>query len=109
MLVRLQCWLKWFGQCIAFVLRGVHTRDMSKPYTVREMKSGRTSAVKFNVYAPSGERVNVHAYPSRRAAQLAADDLTISNMVADFEDDPRPYAERLAEAKAAYRAEMGAR
>lgn len=78
--------------------------EISNRYRVRQMQSGYTGEVKYNVVRLDGGRVNVHAYPSRRSAQVAADDLNIGDMVADFADDPRPYAARRAEAEAAYRA-----
>lgn len=76
------------------------------PFSVRQTKSGYTGEVKYLVVQnPGGQRVSVHAYHARYVAQLAADDLNIQAMVKDYDEDPRPYAERLAEARAAYRSE----
>jgi hypothetical protein len=56
---------------------------------------------------PGGKRVSVHASVTREGAQASADDLNIGAMVKDHAEDPRPYAERRAEAEAAYREETG--
>jgi hypothetical protein len=72
-------------------------------YTVRKQSSGRTASVTFYVYDLQRKgRVTVHAARSREAAQHEADALNVSDLVRDYADDPRPYAERLAEAAAAY-------
>lgn len=76
------------------------------PYAVRQTKSGYNGAVKYVVVKnPGGQRVSVHATPSRTSAQADADRLNIGAMVKDHAEDPRPYAERLAEAEAAYHSE----
>lgn len=77
-----------------------------KRYTVRKQSSGYTSSVTWYVYDTVRKgRVTVNAHRSREAAQADADALNISAMVRDYADDPRPYAERLAEARQAFYAE----
>lgn len=72
-------------------------------YTVRKQSSGRTFSETFYVYDTVRKgRVSVHAVRARETAQHEADALNIGDMVKDYADDPRPYAERLAEAEAAY-------
>lgn len=67
-------------------------------YTVRKQSSGYTFSETFYVYdLVKKGRVSVHA-GTKESAQIDADDLEISAMVADHADDPRPYAERRAEA-----------
>lgn len=78
---------------------------MAHPYAVRKVTSGRTGRESFIVVKnPGGRRVSVHAAMHRTTAQAEADELNIGAMVKDHAEDPRPYAERLAEATAAYRA-----
>lgn len=73
------------------------------PFQVRKVTSGRVSGETWIVVMnPGGRRVSVHAHHSRRSAQLEADDLNVGAMVKPHAEDPRPYAERLAEAQAAY-------
>lgn len=68
-------------------------------YTVRKQSSGYTRSDTFYVYdLVQKGRVTVHAHQSPTSAQIDADRLEIGAMVRDYEDDPRPYAERLAEA-----------
>lgn len=75
-----------------------------KRYTVRKMSSGYTASVKWYVYDNQRKgRVSVHAHIARESAQHEADSLNVSAMVKDHADDPRPYAERLAEAEQAFR------
>jgi hypothetical protein len=54
-------------------------------------------------------RVSVHTQLHRHAAQTDADDLEIAAMVRNYEDDPRPYAERRTEARARFLAGETAR
>lgn len=80
------------------------------PFAVRQTKSGYSGEVKYIVVKnPGGRRVSVHAYVTRESAQASADSLNVGDMVRPHAEDPRPYAERLAEAEAAYRAEGEAR
>ena len=80
------------------------------PYAVRKQASGYSGATTYIVVRnPGGRRVSVHAHVTRESAQAAADELNIGAMVKDHADDPRPYAQRRAEAEAAYRAERGHR
>lgn len=77
------------------------------PYAVRQTKSGYASTTKFLVVLnPGGRRVSVHAHNTRESAQAAADELNITALVKDHVDDPRPYADRRAEAESIYREEM---
>lgn len=78
-----------------------------QPYQVRKQTSGRSWDTYIVVRNPGGRRVSVHPFTSRHAAQASADALNIGAMVEDHADDPRPYAERRAEAEAAYRAMVG--
>ena len=81
-----------------------NTGKYRPPYTVRQTKSGYTGEVKYLVVQnPGGRRVSVHAHQSRRSAQFAADDLNIGDLVKPHTEDPRPYAERRAEAEVLYR------
>lgn len=74
------------------------------PYTVRKMTSGRDGSVSYYVYSlKSHGRVSVHASTIRQSAQIEADKLNIGAMVKNYEDDPRPYDVRYAEAEIAYR------
>lgn len=70
-------------------------------FNVRKTASGYTGIAKFLVFNGS-KRVTVHAFGTKEAAQASADDLNINAMVKDFDEDPRPYSVRLAEATAAY-------
>lgn len=75
------------------------------PFRVRQMTSGRTGITKYIVVKLSGgvaHRVSVHAHISRDSAQYEADDLNIAEMVLPYDEDPRPYAIRQAEAAATY-------
>lgn len=73
------------------------------PYVVRTQASGYGGFPKFIVVRnPGGRRVSVHPHITRESAQSAADELNIAAMVKDYDEDPRPYAERLAEARQAY-------
>jgi hypothetical protein len=72
----------------------------SHRYTVRRMNSGYTASVKWYVYDTHAKsRVTVNAHHSREGAQREADALNVTEDVADYVDDPRPYSERLAEAQ----------
>jgi hypothetical protein len=77
---------------------------MKKPrYTVRKMTSGYTGLSKYYVYDLVGKgRVTVHAHLMRADAQVEADSLNVSDMVKPYDEDPRPYEVRLAEAQAAF-------
>lgn len=78
------------------------------PFQVRQVRSGYTGYKSYIVVKnPGGHRVSVHAYQTRETAQSNADDLNIGAMVKPHAEDPRPYAERRAEAEKAYRAEVG--
>ena len=81
--------------------RNVATR---RRYTVRKQSSGYTFSETFYVYDTKRKgRVSVHA-GTRESAQADANDLNISDAVQDYDDDPRPYTVRLAEATAAFHA-----
>jgi hypothetical protein len=68
-------------------------------YTVRKQSSGWTSSETYYVYdLVKNGRVTVNAHQTRQSAQFDADRLEIGAMVKDHAADPRPYAERLAEA-----------
>lgn len=73
-------------------------------FKVRETRSGRTAGTKYLVFN-GAERVSVHAHAYRVSAQREADELNIAAMVKDHAEDPRPYAERLSEAREAFRKE----
>jgi hypothetical protein len=78
---------------------------MPHPFVVRKVSSGYTGRESFIVVKnPGARRVSVHASVTRETAQVEADTLNIGAMVKNYDEDPRPYAERLAEAEAAYRA-----
>jgi hypothetical protein len=53
---------------------------------------------------PGGKRVSTHPHLTLGSAQAEADELNISSLIKDFDQDPRPYEVRRAEAAAAYRA-----
>lgn len=79
-------------------------------YTVRKQSSGRSFSETFYVFDNvTKSRVSVHATVSRRTAQMEADGLEAGAMVRDYADDPRPYAERRAEAEARVAAGEGSR
>ena len=44
----------------------------------------------------------MHAHIGKESAWLAANDLNIQSLVEEYAYDPRPYAERLAEARAKF-------
>lgn len=71
-------------------------------YIVRTTTSGYNGVTRYNVFRVGGGRVSVHAHATRDAAQVHADELNIGAMVKDYDQDPRPYEERLAEARMAY-------
>lgn len=76
------------------------------PFSVRKQSSGYTLSEKYIVVKnPGGKRVSVHAHHTREEAVHAADTLNIAEMVKPYDQDPRPYAVRRAEAETAYRAE----
>jgi hypothetical protein len=73
------------------------------PFSVRKVKSGYTGRETYIVVKnPGAQRVTVHAHHSEDNAWRAANALNISQMVPLAEVDPRPYAERRAEAEAAF-------
>lgn len=79
-------------------------------YTVRKQSSGYTLSESYYVYdLVKKGRVTVHAHQEPGAAWNDADRLEISAMVHDYEDDPRPYAERLTEAAQRFAAGATAR
>lgn len=80
---------------------------VSTRYRVRKQSSGYTFSETFYVYDLVRKgRVSVHA-GTRESAQADADALNVSDMVRDHAEDPRPYAERRAEAAAAFLAATG--
>lgn len=78
--------------------------EVSTKYQVRKVTSGWNGRESFIVVKLGGGRVSVHADGTRESAQAAADDLNILDMVRDHAEDPRPFTERLAEARATYHA-----
>jgi len=74
-------------------------------FTVRKTTSGYNGITKYVVYN-GPKRVTVHAYGTRESAQANADELTIGAMVKDHAEDPRPYKDKLAEARAQFRAQQ---
>lgn len=86
------------------------TQTNGRRYTVRKQSSGYTHSETYYVYdLVKKGRVTVHAQPHRDAAQSEADRLEIGAMIRDYEDDSRPYVERLAEARARFAAGETAR
>lgn len=83
-------------------------------YTVRKQSSGYSFSETYYVWKtardgrPAG-RVSVHANSSRNGAQAEADALNITSMVRPFDEDPRPYAERRAEAEVTFYANWESR
>lgn len=72
-------------------------------YTTSKMTSGYNGVSRYYVYdTVSKGRVTVHAHLMRSTAELQADQLNISDMVKPYDEDPRPYEVRLAEATEAY-------
>lgn len=68
-------------------------------YTVRKQSSGYTSSTTYYVYdLVKKGRVTVHAHQTPEGAWADADTSEIGAMVADYDQDPRPYAVRRAEA-----------
>lgn len=79
------------------------TSNAKKVFTVRKQKSGWNGDEKFIVVnKKTGGRVSTWAHLTRESAQIAADELNIQEMVADYATDPRPYEVRLEEARKAY-------
>jgi hypothetical protein len=73
-------------------------------YTVRKRTSGYDGGVSFIVWDTERKsRVSVVPNLTRQQAQASADDLNIGDMVRPHAEDPRPYAERRAEAERIYR------
>ncbi len=80
------------------------------PYRVRKQSSGYTRSDTFIVVKVTDgrtQRVTVNPHRTREGAQADADELNIGALVKDYAADPRPYAERHAEAAAAYQAARG--
>jgi len=78
------------------------------PYAVRKQTSGYSGfATWIVVRNPGGRRVSTWPHATPETAQAAADELNISEMVQPHEQDPRPYDERLAEARVAFREIVG--
>jgi hypothetical protein len=71
-------------------------------FTVRTTTSGHNGMTKYPVYN-GPRRVSVHAYGTREGAQANADELNIGAMIKDHAEDPRPYQEKLADARAEFR------
>jgi hypothetical protein len=68
-------------------------------FTVRA-QSSRDGSTKFYVYDTRRKgRVSAHTATHRDTAQHEADELNIAELVPDFVVDPRPYNERLADAR----------
>lgn len=81
------------------------TTRQTHPFKVRQQTSGWNGLTSYIVVMnPGGRRVSVHAHQTRESAQAAADALNVIEMVTPAAEDPRPYAVRLAEAEAKYRA-----
>lgn len=81
--------------------------QISTRYRVRKQSSGYALSETFYVYdLVRKSRVSVHA-GSRESAQADADSLNVGDMIRDHADDPRPYAQRRAEAIAIYEAATG--
>lgn len=81
---------------------------VSTRYRVRSQTSGYNGRKTFYVYDLVRKgRVTVHAHVTREGAQTDADGLNVSDMIRDHAEDPRPYAERRAEAAAAFQAATG--
>lgn len=76
-------------------------------YRVRKQTSGYTGRDSYIVVmlrqGQPASRVTVHAHSTRESAQADADDLNIGAMVTPYDEDPRPYAERRADAERRYR------
>ena len=71
-------------------------------YTVRKQSSGRTFSETYYVFdTVRGGRVSTEP-GTREIAQAQADELNITAMVLDYDDDPRPFEVRLAEARETY-------
>ncbi len=84
------------------------TRTVSTRYRVRKQSSGYAASETFYVYDLVRKgRVTVHAHRSREGAQADADVLNVGDMVLDYAEDPRPYAERRAEAISAFTTATG--
>lgn len=83
------------------------TTSPSHPFRVRAQTSGYNGVTQYIVVKlRDGRARRVSTEPlSKGQAQAQADQLNIGAMVKDYDDDPRPYAVRRAEAEAAYRSE----
>lgn len=81
------------------------TFPVPHPFRVRTQTSGWNGVPKFIVVQlrdGRAHRVSVHPFTTRESAQASADDLNIGAGVLPFEDDPRPYDVRHAEAAQRY-------
>lgn len=86
----------------------ISDRYRSDRYRVRKQSSGYSASETYFVYDLVRKgRVTVHAHRTRESAQAEADSLNVTSMIKDYEDDPRPYLERRAEAAAAFTAATG--
>lgn len=78
------------------------------PFRVRKVTSGYNGRDSYIVVllrkGKPASRVSVHAFATRQSAQSNADELNTSALVLPHAEDPRPYAVRLAEAKARFAA-----
>lgn len=76
---------------------------VSTRYQVRKQTSGYSNSESYYVWDKVNKsRVTVHAHCTRAAAQLDANSHNVRDMIRPHAEDPRPYAERLAEAEAAF-------
>lgn len=79
-------------------------------FTVRKQSSSYALSETFYIYDLVRKgRVTVWPHPTREGAQSDADELEIEAMVWDYEDDQRPYAVRITEARARFTAGETAR
>lgn len=74
----------------------------NRTYRVRKITSGYTGRESYVVVRRGAGRVSVESYPTRQGAEAHADELNIGLIVPLYEDDPRPYAERRADAERDY-------
>jgi hypothetical protein len=63
---------------------------------------GRGGDTYIVVRNPGGRRVTTHPHRTRDGAQAEADRLNVGSLVKDYDEDPRPYEVRLAEAEQIY-------
>lgn len=79
--------------------------DMRKrpAFRVKSQSSGYAGGKKY-VVVGDGDRVTVRPHLTADGAQAEANELIIGALVLDYDDDPRPYDVRRAEAEAAWNA-----